>query len=243
MKGIVTGGFHSYGQLGGILMSDSIIPRIPGDPGYAGTLSFPVRYEIVENFPFDDLVSGSNGNLNKVITAAQKLESAGVRFVAADCGLFSTFQNDIASALNVPFLGSPLSVIPLVSNLLPRDLKIGVITGSKALLKDRHFKDLGIRCSDLYISGMDNCAEFESVVINKSLNLDVALMRQGVIDAANSFLPFKKTLGAVILECGNLCSFRSDVQKNLGVPVFDMVSLLEFFAGGYALKPFKQTYI
>ncbi len=68
----------------------------------------------------------------------------------------------------------------------------------------------------------------------------VEAMRQGVLKAAQDIS--HEPLGAVILECTNLVTFRSDVQRLLGVPVFDMVSLIEFFAGGYMAREFSSRY-
>jgi hypothetical protein len=42
------GGTANYGQVAGILMLDSTIPRIPGDPGHAETFDFPVRYGVIQ---------------------------------------------------------------------------------------------------------------------------------------------------------------------------------------------------
>ncbi len=48
--------------------------------------------------------------------------------------------------------------------------------------------------------------------------------------------------GALVLECSNLATFRSDVQRAIGVPVFDMVSLIESFADGYRQRTFAFPY-
>ena len=118
-------------------MTDSTIPRIPGDPGHAETFLFPVRYEVIRDFPFQDLVDIRRDHLSSVIQAAQALENEGVSVVAADCGLFSPFQQEIANALNIPFLGSSLNLIPFIASFLPKSQKIGVITGDTRLLKSR----------------------------------------------------------------------------------------------------------
>lgn len=41
------GGFTNYGQDIGILMLDTIFPRIPGDIGNAKSYDFPVRYGVL----------------------------------------------------------------------------------------------------------------------------------------------------------------------------------------------------
>jgi aspartate/glutamate racemase len=237
----IFGGKTSYGQLVGILMLDSRIPRIPGDPGHAETFPFPVRYGVIKDYPFQDLIDIKKDNLDLVIKAAVELEDEGVNFIAADCGLFSPFQHDIAEALKVPFLSSALNLIPLVAGFLPDNQKVGVITGDSRMLKPEHLKAAGADLNRLVIRGMENSGEFQKVVINRGQELDVERLRKGVLEAAEGFL--EKHIGAVILECTNLVTFRTDVQHLLKAPVFDMVSLIEFFADGFRLKSFTSSYI
>jgi Asp/Glu/hydantoin racemase len=88
---------------------------------------------------------------------------------------------------------------------------------------------------------MDNSSEFKKVVIDRSPELNIEKMRQGVVDAALTLS--SNHLGAVVLECTNLISFRAEVQKALKVPVFDLVSLIEFYVSGLRLAPFPTTFI
>jgi hypothetical protein len=243
MAGIVFGGKVYYGQVAGILMMDSKIPRIPGDPGHAETFPFPVRYGVIRDFPFEDLVYIKKNNLDRVIDAALELESEGVAFIAADCGLFSPFQADIANALHIPFLGSALNLIPFIASFLPRDQKIGVITGDSQILRAEHLKFAGADAGRLEIHGMEDCAEFQKVVLERGERLNIDHLRSGVLDAACGLLDSGGQLGAVVLECTNLISFRPDIQQRLGLPVFDAVNLIEFFAEGYRLRYFKSRYM
>jgi aspartate/glutamate racemase len=237
----ILGGTTNYGQLAGILMLDSTIPRIPGDPGHAETFSFPVRYKVIKGFPFQDLVELSKDHLDLIIEAALELEQEGVQFIAADCGLFSLFQKDLSSALHIPFLGSSLNLIPLVSAFLPLQKKIGLITGDTRLLKNDHLAAANAERDRLIIRGMEGSPEFQRVVIQRENELDVEEMKKGVLEVAKSLVG--KEIGAVILECTNLISFRSTIQKMLRVPVFDAVSLIDFFAEGYRRREFIARYV
>jgi aspartate/glutamate racemase len=241
MNEILRGGRVSYGQLAGILMTESTIPRVPGDPGHAETFPFPVRYGVVRGFPFDDLVACRRDHVGLVAQAALELQEEGVRFIAGDCGLFSIFQDEISNRLNIPFLGSPLSLIPLISTFLPDSRKIGLITGDTRILRDEHLKAAGAERDRLVIRGMEESEEFQRVVIARGETLDVEAMRQGVLEAARGLSG--EPLGAVVLECTNLATFRPDVQQLLGLPVFDVVSLIEFFADGYRLRTFSSNYL
>jgi len=243
MPRFIFGGTTNYGQVAGILMLDSVIPRLPGDPGHAATFDFPVRYGVVRDFPFEDLIDFRRDNLDNIIKAAVDLQAEGVNFVAADCGLFSVFQKDIAAALSIPFIGSALNLLPLIAGFLPGYQKIGLITGDTRLLKSPHLEAAGADPDRLVVRGMENCEEFEKVVIQRRPKLDPEAMRSGALAAAEELFQSEEPIGAVVLECTNLITFRSDIQRQFNVPVYDLVSLMEFFADGYKIKNFTHRYI
>ena len=243
MVGLVHGGNTTYGHVAGILMTESTIPRIPGDPGHVESFDFPVRYAIIRDFPFEDLVDCRKDHLERVIEAALSLQREGVHFVVADCGLFSVFQKEIAARLDIPFIGSSLTLLPLLEKLLPSHLKIGLITGDTRLLKTAHLTVVGADLNRLVIRGLDNCEEFQRVVVKRATELNVDAMRACVLDTAADLFVDGDPVSAILLECTNLASFRYDLQLRFGVPVFDIVSLVEFFAGGYLLKPFTSRFI
>ncbi len=240
MKNKIAGGRTTYGHAVGILMSDSRIPRIPGDPGHAETFDFPVVYEALEGFPFQDLIDLSKDRLGIVIDRAVRLQDRGVQLIAADCGLFGPFQEDIRAHLQVPFIGSALDIIPLLQRFLPTGRPVGIVTGHTGLLKPAHLRASGIDPVSVAVAGMENSAEFKRVVIERTPELDVEQMRQGVVQAAMALEG--RPLGAVVLECTNLISFRQDIRNILNVPVFDLVSLIEWYISGIRLKPFSFSF-
>jgi aspartate/glutamate racemase len=243
MSQFIFGGTTNYGQVAGILMLDSVIPRIPGDPGHAATFSFPVRYGVIKDFPFEDLVDIRRRYIDRVIRTAIELQTEGVNFIAADCGLFSLFQREIADALSIPFIGSSLNLIPLIAGFLPNPQKIGLITGDTRLLKGRHLEAAGADTDRLVIRGMENSEEFQKVVINRGRKLDPDAMQAGVLTAVDDLFRSGESIGAVVLECTNLITFRCDIQQEFKVPVFDLVSLIEFFADGYRSRKFGSPFI
>ncbi len=237
----ITGGRTTYGHIVGILMTDSLIPRIPGDPGHAGTFSFPVVYEVLKGFPFEDLINVKKDHISILIDHAKALEDKGVKLVAADCGLFGPFQEDIKKQLHVPFIGSALDMVPLLQRFLPPTQKVGILTGDTGLLTPVHLHASAIDPGSVAISGMENSPEFKKVVIDRSLELDIENMRQGVVDAALTLS--SGSLGAVVLECTNLISYKRDIQKTLKVPVFDLLSLIELYVSGLRLNSFHTVFI
>ncbi len=236
-----SGGRSSYGHIVGILMTDSTSPRIPGDPGHAATFSFPVIYEVLKGFPFEDLISIKKNNIDKLMAPALSLQEKGVDLVVADCGLFGPFHEDFRKHLEIPFMGTALDLIPLLQRIFPTDKRIAVITGDTRILSPRHLMASGVDSGSVDIVGMEHSSEFNKVVREGNSVLDVNQMRQGVLDAASRLSG--KNIGAVVLECTNLISYRVDVQKLLKVPVFDLVSMIEFYVSGLKLNDFRSPYL
>ncbi len=241
MNDKISGGLAAYGHLVGILMSDSTIPRIPGDPGHAETFSFPVIHGVLTDFPFEDLVDIKKDHIHILIDQAKALEKKGVSLVATDCGLFAPFHEDLRGQLKVPFMGSALDVVPLLQRFLPSNRRVGIITGHTGILKPEHLKASGIDPATVAIAGMENSLEFNRVVIEKHPSLDVEKMRQGVVAAALGLS--HQNLGAIVLECTNLISYRIDIQRALKLPVFDLVTLIEFYVSGLRLQNFGSQFI
>ncbi len=241
MKDKVFGGQTSYGHIVGILMNDSTIPRIPGDPGHAETFSYPVLYEVLKGFPFEDLIDSKKDHIDILIAQAKALEKKGVSLIATDCGLFGAFHAALKKQLQIPFIGSALDIVPFLKCFLPFDLKVGIITGDTRILKTSHLNASNIDPDTVLIAGMENCKEFKKVVIEKSPKLDIEKMQKGVVDAALSLTG--ENLGAIVLECTNLISFRMDIQKALKRPVFDLVSLIDFYVSGFKLQQFQSRFI
>lgn len=236
----VRGGRATYGAVAGILMLDSSSPRIPGDPGHAGTFPFPVRYAVARGVSVDDLVAYEPHRVAPAVAAARQLEDAGVRFVVADCGLFSLYQQHVADALGVPFLGSALSLVPLVAATLAGDTPVGLITGHTGYLRDAHLAAANIDPARTVIRGMEDCGEFRRVVLEGVQELDVDALRAGAMAAAAEVVG--ERAGAIVLECPNLVPFRRDLQAAFGLPVLDLVSMIELYAGAYRLRSFGFPY-
>ncbi len=241
MNDTVAGGRSSYGHIVGILMSDSTSPRIAGDPGHAQTFSFPVIHEVLKGFAFEDLISIRKDNIDKLIAPALSLQARGVSLIAADCGLFGPFHEDFRKHLRIPFIGTALDLIPLLKRILPADRLIGVITGDTRILTPRHLAASAVDSESVTLVGMEHSKEFNRVVIEGGRELDVDRMRQDVIDAAAGLIG--KNIGAVVLECTNLISYRIDIQKLLNVPVFDLVTMIEFYVSGLRLHDFKSPFL
>lgn len=237
------GGRTHYGQLLGVLSLCSGIPRLAGDPGHAQTFDFPVVYAEVEGVTIQELIEIDRNCLERVVATARQLEQKGVRFIATSCGLYAPFQQEIGDQLSVPFLSSALQMVPFFKRFLPNRTSIGVITGHAGLLSNEHLQSSDFRLEDVVIKGMEEYPEFARVVLNGALDMDIKKFRRDVVNAAASLGNSGREIGLVVLECPNLIPFRTDIQEVLNVPVYDIVTLANFFAEGFRRTGFASRYL
>jgi Asp/Glu/hydantoin racemase len=239
----LTGGNTSYGCVAGILSLYSTAPRLPGDPVHAQTFDFPVCHAVVEDVTIRDLLALDSRNMGKIIAVAKSLESRGVRFIATSCGLFAPFQQVIAAELAVPFLSSALQMVTFLRGFSAVGRTACVFTAHSGLLLEGHLRESGFALKDVVVKGMQDCPEFARIVLEGGRDLDPEKLRREVRAAAEEVRRSGAPIDMVVLECPNLITFRSEIQQALGVPVFDVVTLIDFFAGAYRLKSFPAAYL
>lgn len=212
----------------GIIMLDTVFPRIPGDIGNPATFSFPVLYRTVANACPQRVVQQADPHLlEPFIEAARGLENQGVRAIATSCGFLAIFQNQLAHAVNIPVFTSSLLQVPLARMALNRGQQIAILTARARSLTEKHLRGAGIQDFPLIILGMDDAPEFTRVFIDGNPALNVHKVRQEMIQAAQKLAQVRPKIGALILECTNMPPYAKSIQDILNIPVFDVLTLIQ----------------
>ena len=242
-SGRVSGGYNQYGFTVGILMLDTRFPRIRGDMGNAATFPFPVRYHRVTGADPDLVVRrGAEGLLPAFIEGAKQLESEGVGAITTNCGFLVKFQRELAGSVSVPVFTSTLLLVPLVHRMLPPGRRVGIMTVSAATLRPEHLEGAGIGSEvPIAVAGMETEKEFTRVLLGDELVLDVDLAREEHVRVARRLVALHPDVGAIVLECTNMPPYTADIQRETGLPVFDIVSLVtlahDALAAGLGPRP------
>ena len=239
----LAGGRTSYGCVAGILSLHSTAPRLAGDPVNAQTFDFPVCHAVVDGVTIRDLIQLDGRNMDRIIDVAKGLEARGVRFIATSCGLFAPFHKQIADQLDVPFLSSSLQIVSILRSFMAWGKTVCVFTAHAGLLTEEHLRNSGFSLNDVMVKGMESSPEFARIVIEGGKDLDADKFRREVLEAAAEVAARGTHIDAVVLECPNLITFRGEIQRTIGAPVFDIVTLIDFFAAGYRVKSFSSTYV
>jgi len=226
----------------GIIMLDTVFPRIPGDIGNPDTFDFPVRYQVVRGASPQRVVKEADPRLlEPFIDAARGLEKEGVKAIATSCGFLAIFQRELADAVKIPVLSSSLLQVPLAYALINRRQKVGVLTARAQSLTDRHLAGVGIRDIPLIIMGMEEAEEFTGAFIEGRPSLDPEKVRKEMVDAAQRLVHAHPEIGALVLECTNMPPYAQAVQAVMKIPVFDVVTLVRLVHASLEKQTFGKN--
>jgi aspartate/glutamate racemase len=214
----------------GILSLDTAFPRIVGDAGNPDSYSCDAIVHVVENADPTGIVSDAppaKHILEAFTDAAQVLERGGARALVSTCGFLIHVQAEVAAAVKIPVMLSPLSLYSMVQTTCPG--RIGLLTASAKALGPNTLAAANI--TNAAIAGMDRHALFRQTFLAQKSDhpkaFPVAQMKAAVLEEARA-LAARSTLSALILECGNLPPYAQDIRKELGIPVFTMLDAAEW---------------
>lgn len=237
---LARGGKAVYGAPLGILMLEARFPRILGDMGNAGTWPFPVVYRLVRGAsPEKVVLQGARGLLRDFMEAAKDLVDLGAEAITTNCGFLSLFQQELAAAVNVPVATSSLMQVAWVQATLPPGKRVGIVTVCGETLTPPHLKAAGVPLDTPYV-GTENGREFFRVLIKaEKQDMDVALARQDIVDAGKALTARHPEVGAIVLECTNMPPYAAALREAVGLPVYDIYSMINWFHAG--LRPRRFT--
>jgi Asp/Glu/hydantoin racemase len=237
----MTKGQNIAGYSVGILyIEDVFYPLMPGNVVNAYTYDFPVRMLPVEGLDIPKLMDGDESNYDKIIKAANKLEKEGCRAISAACGFFGRYQKRLAADIDVPVAFSSMTQIPWVKTLLKPHEKIGVLTANAASLDDEIFEALGILPikDDIIIANLRHEAQFSAIMEDRGA-FDNAIVRKEVVGAARRIVDENPDIGAIVLECSDMPPYAAAVQAEVGLPVWDFITLIKWLNSATAQRPYS----
>jgi hypothetical protein len=230
------GTFHSSperassGQPIGILIVRMNMPVLPGHVSNAYTYRFPVRYLPVNDIDWERLHTGDRMITGNIVDCARQLEREGCRAVFGDCGFFGHFQRVVADALQIPVYLSSIVQVPVVLSAMKRSQRIGILTANSLSLTSSLFEACGVRREDYErceIVGAQDESEFANV-LNSRGYYDVGKVRRELVSLARTLVADQEEIGALLLECTDMTQHAAAIQAAVKLPVFDMVTLINF---------------
>jgi Asp/Glu/hydantoin racemase len=241
MNTIAKGGKAIYGAPLGILMLEARFPRIPGDMGNATTWPFPVLYRVVRGAsPRRVVLDQAAGLLPDFLDAAADLVAQGAEAITTNCGFLSLFQQELAAHVGVPVATSALIQVPWVQATLPPGRRVGIITVSARSLSPRHLVAAGVPLDTPIIGTEDGHEFYRVLILGEKQDMDVTLAARDILDAGQALVARHPEIGAVVLECTNMPPYAYALREAIGVPVYDIYSLMTWFHAGLRPRDFAN---
>jgi len=229
-----------YGVSLGILMLETYFERFNGDIGNARTWPFPVQYRIVKGASPDRITSlTDDAMLQPFKQAADELIAAGVDGITTTCGFLALYQRELAAHCAVPVATSALLQVPMVARILPKGRRPAIMTFSAPSLTRKHLEAVGVD-PKTPIFGMPPNSEFQRSIRTGDTSVSIETLRREALQVANRAVHSDPSIGALVLECTNLTPYSADLRRHLGVPIFDMVSLVHWFHRSLRPEAFAQ---
>lgn len=230
----------NHGYLAGILTLYAWLPLPPGHICNVGSFPFTAKMEMVDGANQKRMHSSDDTLLPALISTAQRLEREGCRFLASTCGYFGHFQKEVAASVDIPCYLSSVIQVPWVRAGLRDDQRIGIICGDAPNLTYHLFESCGVSRADYercYIYGAQDKPVF-STFTELPGHYDFSEVRGEIVSIAKQMVHDHPDIGAILLECTDLPPFAADISAAVNLPVYDVMSMLNFAAGAVARKPY-----
>jgi Asp/Glu/hydantoin racemase len=207
----------------GILMLQTRFARPLGDIGHPHTFAFAVRRHVVRGATAERVVRASDpALLQPFVAAGRQLVAEGCTAIATSCGFLARWQRELQAALPVPVWSSALLQL---AEQQAQGRRCGVITIEAASLGAAHFEGVGADPATP-VEGITPGSALHRTLLQDLAALDEADAQMQVLAAARQLLVRAPGLDTLVLECTNLPPYAPALRAATGLPVLDVVTLL-----------------
>lgn len=234
-KGQYVSGF----SVGILYLDDCWYPIIPGNVANLSTYDFPVVLKVVPNCNQERIHAGDPTLADDIIRAAQQFEAEGARVICGACGFFGNFQEQVANSVNIPVFLSSVVQLPWIKTGLKSDQRVGVLTADAKGLTPSLFKSCGIDHPDyVEVKDLSQLSEFSAIIESRG-SFDNGKVREEVVNAAIELVQDHPDIGALLLECSDLPPYAADIQRAVGLPVYDYITMINWAHMATAQRPYE----
>ena len=111
---------------------------------------------------------------------------------------------------------------------------------SARALTGAHLCGVGAGDVPIVVEGMDETEEFASVILRGERNdMDLAKIEAELLAAGRRLIDRAPEVGAVLLECTDLPPYAHALQRELGRPVFDIITLAGMVHAAVLRRPYS----
>ena len=223
----------------GILALDTVFPRIRGDVGNPATYPMPVRIRVVEGAGAERIVADAPpppALAEAFRDAARALKRDGARLVVSTCGFLVHLQDEVAGAVRVPVMLSPLPLWPVLRRAAG-GRPVGILTASRAALGPRTLRAAGLPPeAAAFVAGMEDEPAFRDAFLapkaQQACTLEEGRIEAAAVARARALQDRWPDTAGLILECGNLPPYAPAIRRATGLPVHHLPGVVRLLWDG-----------
>jgi len=137
---------------------------------------------------------------------------------------------------------SSLIQVPLVSSMIAKNKKVGILTANKKRLTDKHLKAVGIDNIPICIAGMEDQENFANMILKQQPFGDIDKIEKEVLEVSENLVKRNPEVGAIVLECTDMPPFAAAIQEAINLPVFDINTLINYVYNAVVQKRYTGIY-
>lgn len=226
--------------IGIVYIEDVYYPIVPGNVVNASTYPFPVRMLPVKNINCDELFACDDKVGGLIKEACEQLVKEGVRAISGACGFFGNYQKEMSELFDVPVALSSLVQVPWIFTMLKPSQKLAILTADEKSITKRLLDNCGISdemLKRIVIKDLASSENFSCVIKNWG-EWDNDLARKDVVGKAIEATTENNDIGAILLECSDMPPYAASIQAEVGLPVFDFITLIKWMHSAVSQKPY-----
>lgn len=230
---------QAYGYALGMLLLDEVESHVPGDTAHAGTYPYPVLFEVVSGASAARITDGDPSATDAVVLSATKLARMGVRGITSNCGFMVCYQQAVARAVSVPVALSSLLQIPLACQAIGAGGRLGILTAFTSRLNQRVLALAGLPAQQkIAVDSIEDTEDWAQLATHA---IDEARFGGHLLARARRMVHAYPDMKAILLECALYPPYAPMLQAELGLPVWDFVSLVDhLYAVTHRRAPFHR---
>ena len=214
------------GYIVGVLCIPGVTALMPGNVQDARSFDFPVLYEVLGDIEFEQIACGAPEITNHLISGARRLVRQGVKSIVGACGSFGHYQKPVCEATDAIVHMSILTQVPNILAGLKPTQKILLVFAEARTYTDVIKEQCGIAEPDrTVVADLTGSEEFPKF-FQEDVDLDLDKFELELAHAIEARL--RDDVGAILIQCSDLCPFSNAIRHRFQLPVFDAVGLIRY---------------
>ncbi|CUM67366.1 uncharacterized protein PRCAT00005059001 [Priceomyces carsonii] len=221
------------------------IHRPPGDPLNPDSFFFPLIHEKVKRATVQNIVfSGvlDESFIDNFADACNNLKAKGAIGIITSCGFLAQIQGILSSKIDIPLATSSLLQIPSVMTILSPRKKVAVLTFDENELSKFHFDGIGIpeaMQERIIVHGTKKGGELKNIIIEGGQYV-IEKFEAEMVELAEKAVAEDDSIGAFVLECTQMPPTSKAIQDSLGLPVYDVITMIDWFYSGIVSRTLPE---